>query len=106
MKDMGYDLECLTYKKWTETVETKSNLISELNTLTYLMNSTMEDKDYLENQSTVLKENIDTYLTSVNLKYPVLDKNECCKILKTLADLKLIPQSVKKGNEKTNTFSY
>lgn len=101
MNDIGYDLKCITYEKWSELVMKNANLYPQLTSLIYLLNSATVDKSYLENHSIIKKTNTETYLASNNLEYPNLNKNECHRILKTLASLDFIPQI--KGNLKYAT---
>ncbi|XP_050430668.1 uncharacterized protein LOC126839393 isoform X2 [Adelges cooleyi] len=102
MKEFGYDLKKLPYEEWSKTVVNKSK--PELASLTYLLNSTLNKKAYLENQSTVKRRNLDAYLSSVNTVYPKLDNLECLKILKTLNTLKLIPQPDIKGSNSDSEY--
>lgn len=99
MNEFGYRLECLTYENWSKKIEKYSDNKPELATLACLLNSTLKNKDYLESQLIVNKTNVETYLSSVDLKYPNIDKNECHRILNTLESLNFIPP--KKGNFKS-----
>lgn len=98
MNDIGYELKCIAYEKWFELVMKNANLNLQLTSLACLLNSSTVDKSYLENHSTIKKTNTETYLASNNLEYPNLNRNECHRILKTLASLGFIPQI--KGNLK------